>query len=210
MSADGLPAMQNSEFRIHKSNAPRARRLVLFAVCILQFAVLATGCASKAKAATTVPDGPPLAMPEPPPRVILLVEDIPAPPPPAPAPEPSVTAKPAAGTTKPPAARVEPPVVAAQPAPPPPAPAEAPREVRSVPSAAAAAEERKVKDVTARAAKDLLRVDYQKLSVEGKLQYDQSKRFSAEADQAIKEKNYVYAMTLADKAATLAAELAGR
>ena len=28
--------------------------------------------------------------------------------------------------------------------------------------------------------------------------------------QAIKEKNYVYAMTLADKAATLAEELAGR
>jgi len=180
-----------------------------FAFGILHSAFLAAGCASKAKAATTVPDGPPLAMPEPPPRVILLVEDIPAPPPPAPAPEPSVTAKPAA-TAKPPAVRAEPPVVSAPPAPPPPTPVEAPREVRSVPSAAAAAEERKVKDVTARAAKDLLRVDYQKLSVEGKLQYDQSKRFSAEADQAIKEKNYPYAMTLAEKAATLAAELAGR
>jgi hypothetical protein len=53
-------------------------------------------------------------------------------------------------------------------------------------------------------------VDYQKLSVAGKLQYDQSKRFSVEAEQAIKERNYVYAMTLADKAAMLAAELAGR
>jgi len=202
--------MQNSEFRIQNSSAPRAGRLVLFAFCILQFALLATatGCASKAKAATTVPDGPPLAMPEPPPRVILLVEDIPAPPPPAPPPEP-VTTKPAA-TAKPPAARADPPVVAAQPAPPPPAAAEPPREVRSVPTAAAAAEERKVKDVTARAAKDLLRVDYQKLSVEGKSQYDQSKRFSVEAEQAIKEKNFPYAMTLAEKAATLAAELAGR
>ena len=202
--------MQNSEFRIQNSSAPRAGRLVLFAFCILQFALLATatGCASKAKAATTVPDGPPLAMPEPPPRVILLVEDIPAPPPPAPPPEP-VTTKPTA-TAKPPAVRADPPVVAAQPAPPPPVAVEPPREVRSVPSAAAAAEERKVKDVVARAAKDLLRVDYQKLSSEGKSQYDQSKRFSVEAEQAIKEKNYVYAMTLADKAATLAAELAGR
>jgi len=201
--------MQNSECRIQTSNTRRAGRLAVSAFCILNSAWLAAGCASKAKAATTVPDGPPLAMPEPPPRVILLVEDIPAPPPPAPAPEPSVTAKPAA-TAKPPAVRAEPPVVSAPPAPPPPTPVEAPREVRSVPSAAAAAEERKVKDVTARAAKDLLRVDYQKLSVEGKLQYDQSKRFSAEADQAIKEKNYPYAMTLAEKAATLAAELAGR
>ena len=79
--------MQNSEFRIQKSKAPRAGRLALFAFCILNVALLATatGCASKAKAATTVPDGPPLAMPEPPPRVILVVEDIPAPPPPAPA-----------------------------------------------------------------------------------------------------------------------------
>ena len=201
--------MQNSVSRIQKSNAPRAVRVAAAAFCILLSALLAAGCGSKAKAATTVPDGPPLAMPEPPPRVILVVEDIPAPPPPAPAPEPSVTTKPAA-TAKPPVARTEPAAVAAPPAPPPPTPAEPPREVRSVPSAAAAAEERKVKDVTARAAKDLLRVDYQKLSVEGKLQYDQSKRFSAEAEQAIKEKNYVYAMTLADKAATLAAELAGR
>jgi hypothetical protein len=201
--------MQNSESRSQKSKAPRAGRLALSAFCILNCAFLAAGCASKATAAATVPDGPPLAMPEPPPRVILLVEDIPAPPPPAPAPEPTVAAKPPV-TTKPPAVRTEPPAVAAQPAPPPPVPAEPPREVRSVSSTAAAAEERKVRDVMARAGRDLMRVDYQKLSGEGKLQYDQSKRFSVEAEQAIKEKNYVYAMTLAEKAATLAAELAGR
>jgi outer membrane biosynthesis protein TonB len=201
--------MQNSEVRIHTSNAPRAGRLAVAAFCLLPSAFLAAGCASKATAAaTTVPDGPPLAMPEPPPRVILLVEDIPEPPPPAPAPEPTVTAKPPV-TAKPAAARTEPPVVAAPP-PPPPAATEPPREVRSVPSAAAAAEERKVREVTARAAKDLLRVDYQRLSVDGKSQYDQSKRFSEQAEQAIKEKNYVYAMELAEKAARLAGELAGR
>jgi hypothetical protein len=164
--------MQNAARGIQKSHARRAGRLAVAAFCLLNAAFLAAGCATKAKAATTVPDGPPLAVPEPPPRVILLVEDIPAPPPPA--------------------------------------PAEPPREVRSVSSAAAAAEERKVRDVMARAGRDLMRVDYQKLSGEGKLQYDQSKRFAVEAEQAIKEKNYVYAMTLADKAATLAGELAGR
>src|SRR5688572_15380107 len=122
----GPLAMQNSEFRIQTSSAPRAGRLALFAFCILHSALLASACATKAKAATTVPDGPPLAMPEPPPRVILLVEDIPAPPPPAPAPEPAVIAKPPANS-KPPTARTEPPVVAAQPAPPPPAATEPPR-----------------------------------------------------------------------------------
>ena len=100
----------------------------------------------------------------------------------------------------------QPPAPVTTPAP----PAPEPREVRAVPSAASAAEERKVRDVMARATRDLSRVDYQKLSVEGKSQYDQSKRFSEQADQAIKDRNYVYAMTLADKAATLAAELAGR
>ena len=48
------------------------------------------------------------------------------------------------------------------------------------------------------------------MSKEGQSQYDQSKRFSDQAEQALKEKNFLYAMTLADKAATLAAELAGR
>ena len=50
-------------------------------------------------------------------------------------------------------------------------------------------------------------MDYKKLSTEGQAQYDQSKRFSDEAKQAIKERNFPYAMTLAEKAATLAAEL---
>ena len=67
-----------------------------------------------------------------------------------------------------------------------------------------------MRDVMARAARDLGRVNYQRLSAAGQSQYNQSKRFSEQADQAIKERNYVYAMSLADKAATLAAELAGR
>ncbi len=67
-----------------------------------------------------------------------------------------------------------------------------------------------MRDVMARASRDLGRVDYGRLSREGKAQYDQSKRFSEQAEQALKEKNFVYAMTLADKAAMLAAELAAR
>ncbi|MNC89243.1 hypothetical protein D3C83_51490 [compost metagenome] len=63
----------------------------------------------------------------------------------------------------------------------------------------------------ARAWNDLMnRVNYQRLSEEGKKQYDQAKRFHEQADDALKEKNFILAMTLADKAAQLAAELAGR
>ena len=79
-----------------------------------------------------------------------------------------------------------------------------------MPSAAAAAEEKKVREVMGRAWTDLNRITYQRLNAEGKSQYDQSKRFHEQADEALKEKNFILAMTLADKAAQLAAELAGR
>jgi hypothetical protein len=185
-------------------------RAGVLAFCILQL-VLSSACA-KAKAADLVPDGPPLAMSVPPPRVITPVEEVAvAEPPPAPVPEPPVAA-PAKPAVRPPAVsnpKPDPPApVAAQPAAP--AATSEAREVRSIPAAAAAVEERKVRDVMARATRDLTRVDYGKLSNEGKSNYDQSKRFSDQAEQALKEKNFLYAMTLADKAATLAAELAGR
>ena len=59
-----------------------------------------------------------------------------------------------------------------------------------------------------KASTDLARVDYKRLSNEGKAQYDQSKRFSEDAQAAIKERRFEYALTLAEKAANLAAELA--
>ena len=92
------------------------------------------------------------------------------------------------------------PAVTTQPAP------EAPV-VRAAP-AASAGDEKKVRELLTKASTDLSkRVDYQKLSEEGKEQYNQSKRFSEQAEQAIKERNFPYALSLAEKAATLAAEL---
>ena len=64
-----------------------------------------------------------------------------------------------------------------------------------------------MRDLLVKAADSLKKVPYEKLSTEGRAQYDQSKRFSTEAEQAVRERNYVYAVTLAEKAATLAAEL---
>ena len=72
---------------------------------------------------------------------------------------------------------------------------------------AGSANETKVRALIKKAGEDLLLVDYKKLSKEGQGQYDQSKKFSDEAQQAIKERNFPYTMTLAEKAAKIAAEL---
>ncbi len=57
---------------------------------------------------------------------------------------------------------------------------------------------------------NLSRVDYAKLTTEGRSQYEQSKRFIQQAEQALKDQNFVFAQTLAEKAANLAAELLDR
>jgi hypothetical protein len=186
---------------------PWALSLVLCAL----MAGLATGCA-KAQA-EAVPNGPPLAVPEPPARVLAPVEE-PATPVPvaveAPAPQlprPTAARPPArrpAGTAPETEPRPDPAPVAAQPAPQPPTPA-----LRAAPSAADAAAERTVRETLGRAARDLARVDYGRLSADGRVQYEQSKRFTIQAEQALKDLNFPFAATLADKAATLAQELLG-
>ena len=167
----------------------------------------ASGCA-KAQAAG-VPNGPPLQVPQPPPRVLVPVEEIIVA---APAPVPEVP-PPATATRTPPRPATEPrpqpaPPAAAQ-APPPP-PAAEPRELRAAPSPTNATTERTVRDTLGRATRDINRVDYVKLSADGRAQYEQSKRFSQQAEQALKERNVLFAATLADKAAQIAAELLGR
>ena len=179
----------------------------MFAFCILHFALLVslTGCSAKAKA-QTLPDGPPLAVPNAPAHAVAIeqvaVEEPPPELPPAPEPAAPPAPRPAATRQRPePRAETPPatqPAAASQP------PTEAPA-VRAAP--AGSANETKVRALIKKAGEDLLLVDYKKLSKEGQGQYNQSKRFSDEANQAIKERNFPYAMTLAEKAATLAAEL---
>ena len=178
---------------------------------LLGVVALGVGSSACAKArAETVPDGPPLQMPEPPQRVLAPVE-IQADP--AVAPEPDTPPAPAAATpprTAPrPAAESRP-----QPAPPaavptPPAPSTGPRDLRAA-SPANAATERSVRDTLTRAARDIKGVDYNRLSVQGRAQYDQARRFSAQAEEALKERTLLFAATLAEKAESLAAELLGR
>jgi hypothetical protein len=48
------------------------------------------------------------------------------------------------------------------------------------------------------------------LDADAKIQYDTAKRFVRQAEDAVKSKNLVFAKNLADKAATIADQLAGR
>jgi hypothetical protein len=59
-----------------------------------------------------------------------------------------------------------------------------------------------------RAARDLSRVNAATLSADGRAQFETARRFLQQAEEALKGHNLVYAGTLADKAATLAAVFA--
>ena len=199
--------MQNAKVKMQTKNG---RPLTLFALCILHFALLTslTACGTKARA-QTLPDGPPLAVPVAPAHEISIEQIAEAPPPePEPAPEP-VVSTPKPTVTKVQTGKPQPQPAATAPAnqpavAPPPAP-ETPVRASPTPSAG---DDKKARELIAKATYDLdKRVDYQKLSAEGKQQYDQSKRFRDQAVQAIQDRNLVLAVTLAEKAATLAAEL---
>jgi hypothetical protein len=180
-------------------------RTGLALVIAVMLAAGGAACA-KARAETIVLAGPPLQVPDPPSRVLVPIEELvstPLAPEPEPAPVPAVPRTPPR-----PAAEARP-----QPAPPPaattPPPVAEPRDLRTA-SPINADSERAVRDMLARAARDIVRVEYSRLSADGRAQYEQSRRFSAQAEQALKERNLIFAATLADKAATLAAELLGR
>jgi hypothetical protein len=176
---------------------------------LLGLTVAAAGGCSKARA-ETVPDGPPLATPAPPPRVLapveVLVEAAPVPDvPPAPAPtvaKPPAPRRPAtppaADTQKPAEAPAQPPQTAA-----------AEPQVRQ--PASNPAEEKRITEVIQRAFSTLSsRVDWKSLTPDGKQQYDDAKRFAELATEAIKNRDYTLGDTLADKALTVAEGLLRR
>ena len=216
-----IPQLSNSELLneslrsamcVNRRPAPRRSRLAGWLALVIGVALSAASAAGCAKArAATVPDGPPLAMPQPPPRVFVPVEQeeplaaAPVVPETPPAEAPSVTQRrpPRRASTTPPEEKPEP-----APSPPTPAP-EPPRELRAAAAPADAEAERKIRTLLTAASKTLGNVDYQKLSVAGREQYDQAKSFGEQANEALSQRNYVFAETLADKAAKLATELAG-
>jgi hypothetical protein len=185
----------------------------LLGIPVLGFGIVAvSGCVKTS--AKTVPDGPPLEVPAPPARVIAPADE-----PIATAPaEPLEPAPAPSSTTRRPIRRPANAEPAQKPEPIPPADAPLPQVAPPEPAVTAppptlrapGSAEKPIRDLVSRAQRDLSRVDYAKLTEAGKTQYEQSKRFVQQAEQALKEQNFVFAQTLADKAATLAAELLGR
>jgi hypothetical protein len=70
--------------------------------------------------------------------------------------------------------------------------------------------ERRIRTLLSQAMNDLNRINYQALNVDGRTQYDTAKRFVSQAEEAVRAKNLVYGSNLAEKAAALASQLAGR
>jgi hypothetical protein len=184
---------------------------------------LATALPGCVRAQAKVTPDQPLDVPAPPPREVDVADAEP------PAPVPLVTepARNAPARPRPPRepqrtepARPDPtkpdqPLPAEPPKPPedvkPPAPPPPPATVlQTTPATAEGEVERAIRLTMTRANADLNRIDYRALNTEARTQYDMAKRFVQQADAALREKNHQFARTLADKAAVIAAQLAGR
>lgn len=177
--------------------------------------LVATAGCFRAQARAVPEVVPELEVPAPPPRIVdPVVAQVPQPV--GLADEPTqntqIPRPPAPGvrvdTAKPDTSKPEP-VAADQPR-----PSEAPRPPQTTLQTTPVEQEadvlRKVRDLLAKATADLSRIDYNRLNADARTQYDQAKRFGSQADEAVKAKNLVFAGYLADKAATLAAQLSGR
>jgi outer membrane biosynthesis protein TonB len=175
-------------------------------------AVPLAGC-THAQAKST-PDMPPLNMPAPPPRDVEP-SDVEVPPPVPLVAEPAHN--PPARPRPTPAPRTEPKPEPPKPEPPPaepPKPAEEPIRpptiLQTTPAAVEGEVERSIRASLQRASADLNRIDYRALNADARTQYDTAKRWVRQADEAIRAKNLVFAKSIAEKAATIAAQLAGR
>jgi outer membrane biosynthesis protein TonB len=188
-------------------------RLAAALISVALLALLMSGC-THAQAKST-PDAPPLQMPAPPPREIIPVEtavEEPVPPPPVdePAPRPAARPRPTPPRAEPPKPE-PPPVEPAKPVveEPPKAPSPAGTTLQTTPTGEEVEMERSIRATLSRASADLGHVDYRVLNTDARSQYDTARRFVQQAEEAIRAKNLVFAKNLADKAAALAAQLAG-
>ncbi len=189
------------------------RRSIVALLYVCLVAGLASGCV-RARARTTPTVTPPLDVPLPPPRLVEAAEE---PPPPEPL---TLPAEPAHSTLpRPPRT---PPVPAQQTEsakpPEPPKPPEEPKEskppaettLRTTPTQQEGELERRTRGLLLEATSNLNRTDYGRLSPDAKGQYDSAKGFVRQAEDALRTKNLVFASYLAEKAATLAAQLRGK
>ncbi|MEO8679374.1 MAG: hypothetical protein ABI665_10030 [Vicinamibacterales bacterium] len=161
-----------------------------------------SACAAKAQARTEI-DLPLLDPPPPPPRVVATYpEEIEPAPLVVPATQEPTGARP---PTRPARPETRPETAHQEPAPP---AAERPSLTLSPAPGTEAQTEVAVRAMLTRAARDLSRVNPATLSADGRAQFETARRFLQQAEEALRGHNLVYAGTLADKAATLAAVFA--
>jgi hypothetical protein len=191
----------------------RIRALVHFLALVhLSFAaLLMSACFGMQARAVTAPES--LDMPEPPPRVVEVHD--PEVPPPIPLPEEPIRntpprLRPAPATEAPRTAEPPKSEPAADVVKPAEEPARAGSNLQTTPVQQEGEVERRIRTALAQAMTDLNRINYQALSADARTQYDIAKRFVSQAEEALRAKNLVYATNLADKAASMAVQLAGR
>lgn len=184
---------------------------------------LAAGSACAKKEAVIIPPPAPLEVPVVPPRLVgpVMVEEPELPPLEVPEPKPTrPRPRPVASKGDDPVVKVEPPPDSTtkpnDPATPPPpsggnTAAAGPAPLLRTPDTANDAEvSRKVRETLARAGDNLNKINYNGLNQGAKGQHDTARRFIAQAEDALKSKNLVFARYLADKAENISASLINR
>jgi hypothetical protein len=178
---------------------------------------VAAGACSTTTRAQAPQDQPTLVVPPVPPRVIdpprptepATIEAVPdLPTPPASLPRPKPTRDPKGGESKPDANKPETP----DPATSQPAPAQPVPPLRSLTLTGADAPEtvRQIRDTINRVDVTLKTVHYPGLSNDRKANYDAAKGWAKQAEEALDKNDLVLAKSLADRADTIAKQLAGR
>jgi hypothetical protein len=207
--------MMTLSLRMAARRFPEVAALVLLAAMEIFGTFVLSGCARvHAKA---IPDVPALDVPAPPPREVEATEVDPPPPvglvqEPARSVPPRTPPAPIREQPRPDAPRAEQPKPE-QPASETPKPLEEPARpttLQTTPVTAEAAVERGIRATLARASNDLNRIDYRVLNADARMQYETAKSFVHQAEEAIHRQNLVFAKTVADKAAALAAQLASK
>jgi len=185
------------------------------AVALVGLSLMATGCTKKVIAAAPAPV--PLAVPSVPPRIVgpvVVPEDRPqpvaeAPTTPAQRPTPRPNRPASRPTEAGPETPVEPPQRAraegAEPVAAPPAPL-----LRTHETANDAEAAKKVQEILRRAQQNLAKVNLRTLTVNGRAQAEDARRFITQAGEALEKRQLVMALSLADKAEALSTSLANR
>jgi hypothetical protein len=162
-------------------------------------------CAAKAQVRSEAPL-PLLDPPPPPPRVIASYEPEPAPIAVTPAVEPATPVRPPARPARP-EQKVEPAATTPDPAESAARPAAGASLTLSPTPGSESQTAAAIRDLLARATRDLARVNTSALTTDTRAQYDTARRFIQQAEDALRARNIVFAGKLADKAATMAAVL---